>query len=335
MRDHAVGDEMPRDRDRQVEDREDADLGHGLDAERVPNRPDVGDVRDRGGQLLAPGVVDVLPVRDESDARREAFEVDLAEDVETTAPPGPRDDAVHAEAPQRVLDPVQKFEARGPDVQVPRTGYLAADRKDPAQVIGRVGRIDELYIEALFAGLEPHGIEFRGLGVPRERVVLGNDQFVAGPQRVDAAPFETAVVIAHEKQVVGGRAQGPRARDRDLEDEFLAAGHQRRLAERGQFAHGFVVLVRAVDVGPVGDLVEARPAVAREDLRVAGQAHGGFLGRRVLDDLAAQVARPDGPQVLLVGLFVARVLVAQVGRPGLDLGREDRKPEFLRVDLLD
>lgn len=63
-------------------------------------------------------------------------------------------------------------------------------------------------------------------------------------------------------------------------------------------------------------------------------AHRALLGRRVLQDLGAQVGALDGAQVLLVGLAVAGVLVQHVGVAGLDLGLQDREPQLLGADDL-
>ena len=52
----------------------------------------------------------------------------------------------------------------------------------------------------------------------------------------------------------------------------------------------------------------------------------------VLHDLRAQVAALDGPQVLLVALLVAGVLVEHVRGPRLRLGLDDGVPHLLGLD---
>ena len=56
--------------------------------------------------------------------------------------------------------------------------------------------------------------------------------------------------------------------------------------------------------------------------------HRRLIGRRVLDDLRTEVGRLDGPQILLVGFPVGRVLVEEIGRPSLHLRIEDLEPEL-------
>jgi len=63
-------------------------------------------------------------------------------------------------------------------------------------------------------------------------------------------------------------------------------------------------------------------------------AHRGFLRGRELDDLRAQVRRPNRTQVLLVGFAVARVFEQHVGVAGFYLRFENRKPKELRLDGL-
>mmetsp|Transcript_13702 Transcript_13702/g.29666 ORF Transcript_13702/g.29666 Transcript_13702/m.29666 type:complete len:227 (+) Transcript_13702:1024-1704(+) len=72
----------------------------------------------------------------------------------------------------------------------------------------------------------------------------------------------------------------------------------------------------------VGD--EARQGDGRE------VAHGDLFGRRVLDDLGAQVRAADCAEVLLVGLAVGRILVENIRRARLDLRVQDCEPELLR-----
>mmetsp|Transcript_29694 Transcript_29694/g.97086 ORF Transcript_29694/g.97086 Transcript_29694/m.97086 type:complete len:755 (-) Transcript_29694:490-2754(-) len=96
------------------------------------------------------------------------------------------------------------------------------------------------------------------------------------------------------------------------------------------------VQIRREDARDALELVEVDLAVAHEVGQHEGPqiADGDLAAARVLDDLAAQIRALDGPQMPVVRLGVAGVLVEHVGRARLDLAVEDGEPELLRGDGL-
>merc|ERR1719234_2437287 len=59
-----------------------------------------------------------------------------------------------------------------------------------------------------------------------------------------------------------------------------------------------------------------------------------FIRSRVLYDFCAKVGTLDGPQILLVALSIARVLVEHVGSSGFNLRLNNGIPQLLRFDGL-
>ena len=90
-------------------------------------------------------------------------------------------------------------------------------------------------------------------------------------------------------------------------------------------------------VGDLKELVVVKRAVFLHKLGNGDRrqvAHGHFVRCGVFDDLCAEVGRPDGAQILLVGLAVGGVLVEHVWRAGFHLAFQHFEPEVLGLNGL-
>ena len=209
-------------------------------------------------------------------------------------------------------------------------GDLGTQRRPvPARRLGL--HVPHVELEDALAGWRA-GIGLVGAVLLGERAALGESAVVDGLEDVHVELLGLFAVEgeAHEYEGVG------HALDADADGTVAHVGAL-GLFKRIVVDVDDAIEVARDDARHLEQLVEVKGAIVAHVPveRQRGQiAHGDLVLARVLDDLRAQVGALDGAEVLLVALGVGRVLVEHVGRAGLDLRLDDGGPELLGLDGL-